>query len=57
MFSVQYPGVHTIPNPQQTQAPSVCHGKLVSVMPMFTIENVVDYLIYRKEEGRRLEEL
>lgn len=60
MFSVQEclsdsmdPGIHTVANPQQTQTPSVCHGKLVdnpSVMPVFTIENVVDYLIYRKEQ-------
>ena len=47
------PGIHPIATPQQTQTPSVCFGKLVdnpSIMPVFTIENVVDYLIYRKEE-------
>jgi len=57
MFSVQEylkdPGMHTIANPQQTQMPSVCHGKLVdnpSIMPVFTIEYVVDYFIYQKKE-------
>ena len=47
------PGIHPIATPQQSQTPSVCFGKLVdnpSIMPVFTIENVVDYLIYRKEE-------
>jgi len=60
MFGVQEclsefvnPGMHTIiANPQQTQMPSVCHGKLVdnhSIMPVFAIEYWVDYLICQKE--------
>ena len=60
MFSVQeclnsaiVPGIQTVPNPQQTLAPSLCCGKLIdnpSSMPIFTIEKVLDYLVYRKEE-------
>ena len=45
--------INAVPKPQQTQTPSIYYGKLIdnpNVMPAFTIENVLDYLIYRKEE-------
>ena len=60
MFSVQeclnsaiVPGIQTVPNPQQTLTLSLCCGKLIdsrSSADIFTIEKVLDYLVYRKEE-------
>ena len=51
--SATNPSIHATPLTQLPQTLSVFHGKLVDnpdVMPAFTIENVLDYLIYRKEE-------
>lgn len=51
--SARNPSIHATPLTQLPHTLSVFHGKLVDnpdVMPAFTIEYVLDYLIYQKEE-------
>ena len=51
--SATNPSINVSPITQLPQTSSVYHGKLIDnpdVMPAFTIKNVLDYLIYRKEE-------